>query len=162
MKLLLKTELVRLTDLLGKKAKDIEIEFESIISRVDKKNSSLKAIIGDLKNLYYINRKEFEKYEILSKDSVSKEDLKNIFESLKILINDMGVKFIDFRKIMESRTEKIFSLQKEFSIQIDSLKKLEDSSREFFGSIPLTAMRKRSSGFFSSIFSAVVALIPPG
>jgi len=135
MRILLKAELVRLTDILGKKAKDNEEQFETIINDVNKKTQSVKEVIDELDELYKSNYTKFKIFENISANHVSKDELKHIFDTMKTMVNNMNEEYSKLKNEINKQSKIILASKDNFSSNFSSLKDLTNSNSINFSKI---------------------------
>ncbi len=135
MRILLKAELARLSDILGKKSKDSQEQFENIINSVEHKTKSIKNVIDNLENLYDKNRHKFELYEKLSENPLSEKDLKDIFDSLKKIVEFMEKEYAFLSKEVDKYSSSIVNSKESFVSKYGEIYRLNETTSNFLGEI---------------------------
>jgi len=135
MRILLKAELVRLSDVLGKKSKDNETQFEEIINDVEYKTTLIKKVIEDLELIYQQNEDKFATYERLSSYRLNEKVLEELFDSMKEMINLMYMEFDKVNKEINKHQNTILNDKNNFKFKYEKLQNMIKNNSETFKNI---------------------------
>ncbi len=89
MNILIKAELSRIEDKMGKKAEGIRLEFDEAIDKVTSTTQRLDRVTKNILNTYKSNRDTFENFRACSTELIQKDELRDIFTGLEKLVKNI-------------------------------------------------------------------------
>ncbi len=129
MNILIKAELARLENQMGKKAQDIRAEFDEAIIKVTNTTVELNQISKNIFKLYRENADHFDQFKTCCTDLIQREELKTLFVSMENVISETDVEYKKMMTKFEQSMDFIHSIHNKFN---EDLEKLEQKNDEIY------------------------------
>jgi len=126
MNILIKAELARLEDQMGKKANDIKMEFDEAIVKVTNTTVELSQISKNIFNLYRENADHFDQFKTCCKELVKRDELKTLFISMESVISETHKEYLEMMKKFDRSMEFIQSIHDQFNEDLEQLNNLNN------------------------------------
>lgn len=126
MNILIKAELARLEDQMGKKAQDIRAEFDEAIIKVTNTTIELNQISKNIFSLYQENAEHFDQFKTCCTDLVKRDELKTLFNSMESVISETDKEYRKMMNKFERSMEFIKSIQDGFNEDLEKLNGLNN------------------------------------
>ncbi|MDN5360436.1 MAG: hypothetical protein PWQ84_1499 [Thermotogaceae bacterium] len=126
MNILIKAELARLENQMGKKAQDIRVEFDEAIIKVTNTTIELNQISKSIFNLYRENAEHFDEFRTSSTDLIRRDELKTLFNSMESVISETDKEYRKMMNKFERSMDFIQSIQDQFNEDLDKLNGLNN------------------------------------
>ncbi|HPF17824.1 MAG TPA: hypothetical protein PLN92_09620 [Thermotogota bacterium] len=131
MNILIKAELARLEDQMGKKAQDIRAEFDEAIIKVTNTTVDLNQISKNIFKLYQENADHFDQFKTCCSELIKKDELKVLFKSMENVISETHGEYKKMMIKFEHSMAFINTIQQRFNKDLDQLnRKNEDIYRQ--------------------------------
>ena len=121
MNILIKAELARLEDQMGKKAQDIRAEFDEAIIKVTNTTVDLNQISKNIFKLYQENADHFDQFKTCCSELIKKDELKVLFKSMENVISETHGEYKKMMIKFEHSMAFINSIQQRFNKDLDQL-----------------------------------------
>ncbi|MFP4461315.1 MAG: hypothetical protein ACLFQE_03885 [Thermotogota bacterium] len=122
MNILIKAELARLENQMGKKAQDIRTEFDEAIIKVTNTTVELNHISKNIFELYRANAEHFDQFKTCCTDLIKREELKTLFVSMENVIGETDKEYRKMMDKFERSMEYIRSIQNQFNQELEELR----------------------------------------
>ena len=123
MNILIKAELARLEDQMGKKAQDIRAEFDEAIIKVTNTTVDLNQISKNIFKLYQENADHFERFKTCCTELIKKDELKVLFSSMENVIDETHGEYKKMMGKFEQSMIFIHKIHHQFNEDLDQLNK---------------------------------------
>jgi len=131
MNILIKAELARLDQKLGKKAEGIKAEFDRAIEKVTTTTYNLERLTNEIMDLYHRNSDKFDKFKEYSGEMIKKGELKSTFEKLEQLVDSMNQSYWDMMNDFEKSLAQVDLLESDFKERLAEVKRKNDEIHQF-------------------------------
>lgn len=121
MNILIKAELARLEDRMGKKAQDIRAEFDEAILKVTNTTVELNQISKNIFQLYQENAEHFDHFKTCCTELNRRDELKTLFASMEDVISETHNEYKKMMKKFESSMDFIHTIHEQFNEDLDKL-----------------------------------------
>ncbi len=129
MNILIKAELARIEDKMGKKAEGIRLEFDEAIEKVTKTTLRLDRVTTRIVGTYKTNQFVFDNFKACSTDLIQKDELKAIFSGLERLVKDIERSYTGMMKKFNDSLGYINDVQGDFEAM---LQRVEAQNEEIY------------------------------
>jgi hypothetical protein len=140
MNILIKAELARIEDKMGKKAESIRLEFDEAIDKVTGTTQRLEKITRRIVSIYKANIETFENFISCSTDLISKDELKSIFVGLEKLVKNIESSYTKMMDKFNNSMNFISTIQKDFNNNLQEIELKNENIyveiREFEQNVP--------------------------
>ena len=126
MNILIKAELARLEDKMGKKAQDIRAEFDEAIIKVTNTTVELNQISKNIFKLYQENADHFDQFRTCCTELIRRDELKTLFVSMEDVISETHNEYKKMMKKFEGSMSFIHSIHEQFNEDLDKLNQDND------------------------------------
>jgi len=132
MNILIKAELARIEDKMGKKAEGIRLEFDEAIDKVTEMTLRLDRVTKRIVGTYKTNQEVFDDFRACSVELISKEELKGIFIGLEKLVKDIEYSYTHMMNRFNKSLNYINEVQDDFE---KNLQEMEGRNEEIYREI---------------------------
>ncbi|MEA1882957.1 MAG: hypothetical protein U9N62_00345, partial [Thermotogota bacterium] len=122
MNILIKAELARLENQMGKKAQDIRAEFDEAIIKVTNTTVELNQISKNIFKLYQENAEHFDQFKTCSTDLIKQDELRKLFVSMESVISETDGEYRKMMSKFERSMDFINSIHDKFNEGLEALK----------------------------------------